>query len=152
MTKRFYCDESLKASEKDKTDDLLNYAFMLADSVEFNILYRDDKKLERTIEMIKDDILARGERFDKIYNGIEYIRFKLTDKVKDFVNRKGILGWRNSQLEDISFLHDNFEFLGTVTHENYVILQMTEDERNSWNSRGFNFVFDYGEDAKEERV
>jgi hypothetical protein len=124
----------------------------LADSVEFNILYRDDKKLKRTIELVKDDILARGERFDKIYNGTEYIRFKLTDKVKDFIKAQGILGWRNSQLEDISFLHDNFEFLGTVSYENYVILQMTEDERKFWNSRGFNFVFDYGEDGREEQV
>jgi hypothetical protein len=72
--------------------------------------------------------------------------------VKDFIRKKGIRGWRNTQLEDISFLRQNFEFFGTVSHENYIILQMTEDERKSWNKKGFNFEFDYGEDAREERT
>jgi hypothetical protein len=152
MTKKFYCDESLKADDKEKTNNLLDYAFGLADSVEFNILYRDNNELERTIESVKEDLLARGQRFDKIYNGTEYIRFRLSDKVKDFIRKKGIRGWRNTQLEDISFLRQNFEFLGTVSHENYIILQMTEDERKSWNEKGFNFEFDYGEDAREERT
>jgi hypothetical protein len=152
MTKRFYCDDSLKKNEKEKTDDLLTYAFRLADSVEFNILYSDDKKLEKTIEPIKDDLLVRGKRFDKIYSGTEYIRFGLSDKVKQFIREKGIHGWRNTQLEDISFLQQDLEFLATVSHENYVILQMTEDERKSWNGKGFNFAFDYGVDAREESV
>lgn len=151
MTKKFYCDESLKATDKEKTEALLNYAFGLADHVEFNILYRDDRDLERTINPVKDDLVERGKRFDKIYNGTEYIRFKLTDKVKDFVKKRGIGGWRNTQLEDISFLRQGLEFLGTVSHENYIILQMTEDERRTWNEKGFNFEFYWGEDPKDVR-
>jgi|GEM_PF-3288577 DNA gyrase/topoisomerase IV subunit A len=152
MTKKFYCDESLKADDKDKTDELLSYAFGLADHVEFNILYTDEKELEAKIKSIKDDLIDRGKRFDKIYNGTEYIRFKLTDKVKDFVRKRGIIGWTNTQLEDISFLRQNFEFLATISHENYIILQMTEDEKNSWSKKGFNFEFDWGIDAREEKV
>lgn len=159
MTKKFYCDESLKADDKDKTDELLSYAFGLADHVEFNILYKDEKELETKIKSIKDDLIDRGKRLDKIYNGTDYIRFRLTGKVKDFVRQRGIIGLRNTQLEDISFLRQNFEFLrqnfeflGTISHENYIVLQMTEDERQSWNKRGFNFEFDWGVDAREEKA
>lgn len=143
MTKKFYLDESLKPTDKDKIDDLLKYAFDLADEIEFNILYSDEKKLEKTIEIIKDDLVGRGKRIDKIYNSSEYIRFKLTDKTKDFIKKQGIQGWRNSQLEDISFLRQGIEFLGTVSHENYIILQMTEDERQSWNEKGFKFEINW---------
>ncbi len=148
-TKKYYCDESLKKTDKDKIEYLLTYAFGLADQVEFNVLYKDDKLLNETIKNVKDDIVASGQRFDKIYNGVEFIRFSLTDKVKDFIRTKGIMGWRNTQLEDISFLRDNVEFLGTVSHENYIILQMTDKERESLNDMGFNFEFDYGTDARE---
>ena len=58
----------------------------------------------------------------------------------------------DTQLEDISFLRQNSEFLGTISHENYIVLQMTEDERQSWNKKGFNFEFDWGVDAREENV
>ncbi len=152
MIRKFYCDESLKADDKTKTEELLNYVFGIADHVEFNILYKDEKELEAKIKIIKDDLIYRGKRSDKIYRSGEYIRFRLTDKVKDFVRQRGIIGWTNTQLEDISFLRQNFEFLGTISHENYIILQMTEDERSSWNKKGFNFEFDWGVDPREEKV
>jgi hypothetical protein len=147
---RFWCDESLGTKDKDKIDHILDHAFRLADEVEFNILYRGENELVSLIHAVKSDVVLRGQRFDKIYNGIEFIRFRLSDNVKSFIRTKGLFGWTNSQLEDISFLRDGFEFLGTVSHENYLILQMTDEERKSWNDSGFNFEYDYGIDAREE--
>ena len=53
MTMKFYCDESLKKDDKGKADELLSYAFGLADHVEFNILYKDERELEMKIKSIK---------------------------------------------------------------------------------------------------
>jgi hypothetical protein len=147
---RFWCDESIGKKDKDKIERILDYAFNLADEVEFNILYQGDKELSKTIESIQSDITKRGQRFDKIYIGVEFVRFRLTDNVKAFVKVKGLFGWTNSQLEDISFLSNGFEFLGTVSHENYLILQMTDEQRKTFNDNGFNFEYDYGTDAREE--
>jgi hypothetical protein len=150
LSMRFWCDESIARKDNDKIECILDYAFSLADEVEFNILYEGDKELFRTIHSIQSDIIKRGQRFDKIYNGVEFIRFTLTDKVKTFVKANGLFGWTNSQLEDISFLRNGFEFLGTISHENFLILQMTDDQRRTFNDKGFNFVYDYGADTREE--
>jgi hypothetical protein len=147
---RFWCDESIGKKDKDKIERILDYAFNLADEVEFNILYQADKELSATIESIQSDVTKRGQRFDKIYNGVEFVRFRLTDNVKAFIKLKGLFGWANSQLEDISFLSNGFEFLGTISHENHLILQMTDEQRKTFNENGFSFEYDYGTDAREE--
>ena len=147
---RFWCDESVGRKDKDKIEHILDYAFNLADEVEFNILYSGDRELLNAIEQIQSDVIQRGQRFDKIYTGVEFVRFRLTDKVKSFVKTKGLFGWTNTQLEDISFLRAGFEFLGTVSHENHLILQMTDEQRKTFNENGFNFEYDYGTDVREQ--
>ena len=68
----------------------------------------------------------------------------MTDKLKGFIKSKKYYEWYNFFLEDVSFIKDNVEFMATITHENYVILQMTEIQRNNLNINGYNFWSDWG--------
>jgi len=52
--------------------------------------------------------------------------------------------WLNYNLEDIALLQNGKEILSTITHENYVIMLMTESQRNELNNNGFGFFSDWG--------
>ncbi len=146
---KYYCDESLKDDESVKWTYLLDYAFGNADEVEFNILDSDDE-LEKITSDFSDYITNKGKRKNKIYASGQFIRFKLTEKVKEFIKDKSYADWAGKNLEDISFLKNGKEFFATISHENYVILQMTEQQKTDLNNKGFNFEWDFGVDPAKE--
>ena len=142
---KYYCDDTLKNEDVAQWNYLLDYAFAKADAVEFNILYTNSE-LPEEIKALLSDLIERGEEGKKIYPSGEYLRFKLTKKVKDFIKSKQNREWYNYFLEDISFLKENKEFLATVTHENQIVLQATRLQIEEWNKHGFNFSSDWGID------
>ncbi|MCU0352054.1 MAG: hypothetical protein MUF43_14700 [Flavobacterium sp.] len=140
---RYYCDDTFRKDDDIKWNHLLDYAFDLADHVEFNILHVG-QKYPSEIESLLGDLVERKHKRDKIYATDESIRFKLTDSLKNFIKSKKYNDWNNYFLEDISFIKHNLEFMATITHENYIILQMTEDLRDDLNNKNFDFCFDWG--------
>jgi len=89
---------------------------------------------------------------NKIYPSGHSLKYRLTNSVKDFIRSKQCDEWNNYNLEDISFLKDDKEFLATITHENQIILQTTEKQRNELKEKGFDFWCDWGDNPAEENA
>lgn len=140
---KYYCDESLKNNDQDKWVFLLDYAFNKADQVEFNILYSENG-LTKILTDLSDDFIEKGKRKEKIYRHGQFIRYNLSDKMKSFIKSKKYSDWYTFFFEDISFLKEGKEFFATITHENFIIIQLTEGERNYLNNNGFHFDSDWG--------
>lgn len=152
MHTKYYCDESLKDDDYDKWLFLLDYAFNKADQVEFNILYFNND-LNTILQNLADDFILQGKRTDKIYQSGQFIRYRLSDSLKKFVQSKKYSEWNFFVFEDISFLKGGKEFFATITHENYIIIRLTEEELFYFNKIGFNFNIDWGNDpvGKKEK-
>ena len=135
---KYYCDTSYDKNSNSQWEYLLEYAFRRADQVEFNIL-RSDSRLKMILLDFADDIVDKECRKDKIYKTGKFIRFNLSENVKEFIRSKSYNDWLNYAIEDISFLKEGNEFLATITHENYIIVQLEESERVDLNMIGFNF-------------
>jgi hypothetical protein len=115
------------------TDKLSNAEF-----VEFNVLYRQNR-FNPEIEELEGELINEGKRKDKVYPSGSYRRYRLTEKVKKFILAKEYQSWLNYQIEDLSLIKDGKEILATITHENYIFILATEEERLQWNTRGFDF-------------
>jgi hypothetical protein len=134
---RFYCDDTFKKDDNDKWYYLIDYAFSIADSVEFNVLYKSD--LKREIQNISKDIIETTES-----NKRGALKFKLSPSVKQFIKSKKYYEWNGYNLEDMTFVKNEKIFLTTITHENYIILETTEKSRNELKKKGFDFWCDWG--------
>ena len=148
---KYYCDDTFKRDDDEKWNYLLDYAFKIADEVEFNILY-SDHELTPEIEALSEDLIEKQKRKNKIYPSGYSLRYRLTDKLKEFIKSKRYSDWEGYNLEDASFLKNGTEFLATVTHENQVILQCSEGQRNTLKEKGFNFWCDWGNDPAKENA
>jgi hypothetical protein len=134
----FYLDRSLKKDYDDKWEYLLSIAFIDAEEVAFNITFQKIE-LSNRIKDLFPDLVFRGKDVNRFYGTGKTLRFKLTDRLKRFIKSKSYNDWYNFELEDISFYKDGKEFFCTITHEDYVILQMDENLRNDLNNKGFSF-------------
>jgi hypothetical protein len=148
---RYYCDDTFNSDDNEKWDFLLDYAFERADFVEFNIFY-SNQELTPEIDALDSDLVGKGRRKNKKYVSGDYLRCRMSDKLKRFIKSKKYKDWNNYNLEDISFLKDDNEFLATITHENYIIIQTTEKQREVLNENGFNFLCDWGVDLINEKA
>jgi hypothetical protein len=132
----FALSESIASNEK--WIGLLNLYFERVDFAEFNILY-DSLELNPELEAIEPDLIEEVERKNKIYSSGISRRYRLTDRVKRFILSKPYKDWNNYQLEDLSLIKDGVEILATITHENYVFAQMSDEERARLNEKGYDF-------------
>ena len=139
MGRKYYIDNSF---DQQQWETIIAEVLSIADSVEFNYLYKK-KTVPPELAILKDAVIANGVRKDKVYPSGEYIRYRLSKEVIEFVKSKELSHWRNYPLEDISFLKDGVEFLATISHEDYVILLMSEEERETRNRQGFHFDFEW---------
>ena len=133
---KYSLTESLKAH--DKWVELLTEKMKEAEYVEFNTLY-DYSNLLPELEDLKSELVEEGRRKDKIYPSGKYRRYKLTSKLKDFILSKKYDSWANYQFEDLSLIKNEKEILATITHENYIYIMTTDEERKEFNKRGFDF-------------
>ncbi|MBK8390720.1 MAG: hypothetical protein IPL23_16150 [Saprospiraceae bacterium] len=118
--------------------ELLKMKWNEAEFVEFNTLFKYDL-LNLELEELKIDLVAEGKRKDKIYASGKFRRYKITDSIKNFVWHKEYLTWKNYQFEDLSLLKNNVEILATITHENYIFISISEQERVVLNEKGYDF-------------
>jgi hypothetical protein len=139
---KYYCDDTLKEDDDVKWNLLLDLAFKDSEYVEFNLLFIK-MKLPPEIECLAEDFIIKRKRKDKIfYSGSSYL-YKLSEKMKEFIKSKRYIDWYNYYYEDISFLRGNHEIFVTCTHENYIVIEMSEDLRNELNNKGYNFNQDW---------
>ena len=148
---KYYLDESLKDLDNDKWEYLLDFAFDRADQIEFNIL-NSNKDLACLKTELSDDFVETGNRKDKIYSSGKFIRYRLSDDMKQFVKSKNYRDWYNFVFEDISFLKDGLEFFATITHENYVILQLTTEQKDTFNKKGFDFLYEWPDKSWKRKI
>ncbi|MGB3777603.1 MAG: hypothetical protein WA960_04545, partial [Tunicatimonas sp.] len=87
--------------EDDKWLALLNAKLEGADHVEFNTLF-DSHNLAPGLESLKPDLVREGRRKDKIYPSGIFRRYRLTNRLREFVLSKRYNSWRNYQFEDLS--------------------------------------------------
>jgi hypothetical protein len=139
---KYYVDSTINTVDHDKWLLLLEYAFNLADQVEFNVL-KQSKDFFNFLVTFQDSLTDPAKPIDKIYTRGEYIRLELTKEVKDFIKSKYYNDWYNYFLEDISFLKNGLEFFATITHENYVIIKLDESDRDYFNKQGFSFEVEW---------
>lgn len=140
----YYCDESSKP--KEKWDLILEEAFSKADSVGFNV-----HNNEKILEQLTTDLIEKDANKRRIINsGRDFYLYKLSDEIKDVIRCKDYNFWALGTFEDISFWKDGIELFSTNSHENYLIARLTTEQRDIWNSQGFDFAFDWGADPTEE--
>jgi len=136
----YYCDKSLQDNDDSKWKLLLQIVISEANFVEFNIFRQEYVNIPE-ITKISNNVIESYKRKKKIYRHGEIIRYKLNDEVIEFISNKSFAEWRNYYFEDISFLKDDLEILATITHENYVIVLLNENQLSDLNAKGYNFEF-----------
>ncbi|WP_426059863.1 hypothetical protein [Hymenobacter sp. B1770] len=66
-------------------------------------------------------------------------RFLLTPEVIAEIKSKTYKDWDNYDSEDPAFYQKDILLLGTITHEDYVVMGLDEKDRIELNSQGFHF-------------
>jgi hypothetical protein len=66
-------------------------------------------------------------------------RFLLTPEVIIEVKNKTYQEWDNYDSEDPAFYQENILLLGTITHEDLVVVLLNEKDRGELNNQGFDF-------------
>ena len=135
---KYYIDTTLNRDEHDKWIQLIDLYIEDAEEIEFNILFKSSDYHDFFNEF-KDDLISIGKRKDKIYHSGQYIRFKKSLKLVQYIKAKPYSDWKNNFLEDISFLKNGIEFFATISHEYYIIIKLDESERFELNSKGYSF-------------
>jgi hypothetical protein len=148
---RYYCDDSLKYGEEEKWQYLLDYAFEKAEFVEFNVLY-SNQEITSEIESLSEFLVEKNKRAEKIYsNGNYFVRYELSDELKEFIKSKKYRDWNGYNYEDISFVKNGKEFFATNTHENLIIIEMNKNLKEKLTEKKFDFWCDWGKNpAKSE--
>jgi hypothetical protein len=139
---KYFVDSTLEQDDQGKWLILIDFAIESAEEIEFNILKKSNDYYA-FIDDFKKDIIAQGKRKDKIYHTKEYIRLKKSEGLINYIRAKTYSSWYKNFLEDISFLKNGTEYFATITHENYVIIKMSESKRIELNKTGFNFEMEW---------
>ncbi len=139
--KVYYLATDFQSNTPESWTILLDYILPKAEFIEFNILYRT-KELDSMIEPLSDDIIEFDKKKSKIYEK-NYVRFKNSPNVEEFVRGRGFNDWLNSPLEDPSFYIKEKETLATITHEGMVIMELLEKTRRMFQAQGVNFEHKY---------
>lgn len=136
---KYFIDVTLRFNSQfnDKWLYLIDLLLPEADEIQFNIFY-SKKQLESFINNWHEEFIERSRSKAKIYASGECIRFKLSNRLREFVSSKKINEWNNYGLEDISFIKNEIEILAIITHESYIYLLTTDAQANKLNSIGFN--------------
>lgn len=112
------------------------------DTIEFNILSRSYKSfLYSTLPGEFYEVIEKRE--GKIYQSGEFLRFPFTDGIKQFILHKEYADWMNHFIEDVCFISKGIEVLSTITLENYVIMLLSEHQRQELINNGYEFEVEW---------
>ncbi len=140
---KYYCDASFNQDDDEKWFYLLDIVFPKCNTVEFNILLKGYDTVSEIVKLSKYLIQKRKKK-EKVFVSGYSVEYLLNDSLKHFIKSKRYIDWQNYYFEDIALLQNGKEILSTITHENYVIMLMDENQRNELNSKGFDFSSDWG--------
>ncbi|MDJ0364324.1 hypothetical protein QMK33_04115 [Hymenobacter sp. H14-R3] len=86
-------------------------------------------------------ITSLPENIYRVYAATQ--RFRLTNAVISEVRSKEYQSWDSTDSEDPAFYQNDVLLLGTISHEDLVIMLLDEPDRNALNSSGFSFYKEY---------
>jgi hypothetical protein len=134
---RYFISDIVKFNDKFNNIwlNILDLILPKAEFIEFNI-YVSKKQIEVLITNWQEEFIEIGRKRNKIYSSGNFIRFKLSERLKEFVASKKIKEWHIYGLEDISFLQYDIEILATITHENYLYIFLNDEEKDFLNNLG----------------
>ena len=89
-----------------------------ANFIEFNILYISSE-LEEFIKKYEDDFVERGKK-TKLYKSGEFLRFRFSNVLKEFISNSTFKQFKNCYVEDPSFYIGDNEIIATITHEDQI--------------------------------
>lgn len=139
---KYFVDSTLKKDDPEKWLLILDFTINSAEEIEFNI-FKKSRSYYAFIEEFRKDIIDQGNRDDKIYSFKESIRLKKSEKLINYIRDRPYDFWWGNCLEDMSFIKNGIEFFATITHENYVIISLSESDRNFLNKKGYNFEIEW---------
>ena len=142
ISQKYYWDVSFKDNDDKKWQMLLDWSFEIAEYVEFNVLYTN-QELTEEIEKLSKFLVEKIKRKNKIYPSGYSMRYKMCNELKEFIQSKKYKDWLNYNFEDISFINSEIEFFATITHENFIIIKMSNNQRKIFNAFGCNFEYEY---------
>ena len=85
--------------------------------------------------------ISLPENIDRVYTATQ--RFRLTSAVVSEVRSREYLSWDSNDLEDPAFYQNDVLLLGTISHEDLVVIILSESERIDLNNSGFSFCKEY---------
>ncbi|WP_188816312.1 hypothetical protein [Hymenobacter cavernae] len=107
---------------------ILMYALDNSNEILFNILF-EGKEFTDIINYLRESILGIYNIAPKIYNSGKVIRLALNEDTKRFILDKKWAEWKGFPLEDVSFIKDDIELVATITHEDYILINLTDEEK-----------------------
>ncbi|WP_156126166.1 hypothetical protein [Hymenobacter sp. DG25B] len=128
---KYFLQESFNKLPATRWGELLDKALPKANYLELNQLWSKARL---------SPVLAQAQVFlpaniPRVYKATH--RFSLTPEVVAYIKGVAFHDWKNGAFEDPALYHDNTLLLGTISHEDYVVLPLTEDERAQLNGQGF---------------
>ncbi|MBT2558899.1 hypothetical protein J7E24_13975 [Hymenobacter sp. ISL-91] len=88
-------------------------------------------------DMLQEAAVELPQQVTRAYGATH--RFWLTPALRAYCQTLAYDDWRAGDFEDPAFYHDDQLLLGTISHEDYVMLQLHETEKALLNEQGFNF-------------
>ncbi|WP_126546767.1 hypothetical protein [Hymenobacter amundsenii] len=86
------------------------------------------------------------ERLARVYGATH--RFALTPEVAVFCQQRPYSDWQNSAFEDPAFFLNDTLLLGSISHEDAVVLRLSAVERQQLNATGYDFWCEWPLDAQ----
>ena len=88
-------------------------------------------------DLFREARVALPQQAKRVYKATH--RFWLTPTLRAYCLALPYSGWQNGDFEDPAFYQDDQLLVGTITHENYVVLQLSETEKALLNEQGYDF-------------
>jgi hypothetical protein len=90
----------------------------LSDHIEFNVLYRfPGKPLKILLEDLEGEIISPVPNTRFYFNHKRRISIPISPKSRKFILSRSFEEWAGYILEDPSLIVENYEILGSITHE-----------------------------------
>jgi hypothetical protein len=134
---KYYCQKNFEDLPKQSWALLIDKVLVEATHLEVSMIFSEIAFSRAFINALT----YLPENIHRVYAATH--RFQLTSAVVTEVRNIEYLSWDSDKLENPAFYQNDILFLGTISHEDLVIMLLSEPDRNELNSMGFSFVEEY---------
>ncbi len=138
MIRNYFLNCRDDSTREKQWTELVQFFLPLADSAEFNFLYRPLAN-EVQLEQVLPNIIWQHRVNSGLYPGYK-AHYKLTDDVIKFIIGRTFEDWSNFFFEDVALVKGKVELLATITHEKYIVCLLDSKQLSTFESRGFDFT------------